>query len=118
MIKKGDQAPCDMLLAITSNHQAEFETANIDSEAGMVQKFSFVKNITLESLQLFQGHIKCYSSSQAVENWTGVITFNDKQSSIVSNKNLVNRGMTLRNQNYAIGIAVYIGRETKLCLID
>lgn len=73
-----------------------------------------------ENLSQLTGTIECDRASENLEKWDGTVVLNelpeDKKKAYCDIDNLLLRGCYLRNINYIHGIAVYLGRESKIMM--
>lgn len=136
-IKAGDiiklqgkcQVPADMVLVFTSNYmdgnQCYIETSNIDGETNLklreapTQLMGLVRHITPghpPTREIFQGHLEFEAPNKNIHNFVGAL-HNDAipgESMPLSTDNLLLRSSLFSNTDWAYGIAVYVGKETKV----
>jgi len=122
---KGTVIPADLILLSCSNNSktAYIETSNLDGEKNLkpilcLQKtFNLLKNIEDEKLFRFRGKIRCIPPTAEISTFNGEIFLDSEKVSLkVDKKNFLYKGTTLKDTDWAIGIVVYTGRETKIIL--
>jgi magnesium-transporting ATPase (P-type) len=52
--------------------------------------------------------------NELIDSWDGYISFNRDYNVDLSVRNFVLRGSTLRNSEFAIGLVVFVGKDTKI----
>ena len=103
-----------MLLVNVQANSAFFDTVNLDGEAILSEKFAALgKNVSTGDIQLIRGLIVCEEPNPVMSQFRGKISVESEDFIDLSVKNLALRGSVLRNTNFAIGIVVYVGTETK-----
>ena len=120
------QVPVDMLLCITSNfddgNQCYIETANIDGETNLKLKNapSELKALCPDgniNPQLFDGKIEFEPPNKFIYNFIGA--FHNKNAANKNGlplgpENVLLRSSLFSNTDWAYGIALYTGQETKI----
>ncbi|PAA59255.1 hypothetical protein BOX15_Mlig002788g1 [Macrostomum lignano] len=117
--------PCDLLLLSSSQHSGEclVTTANLDGETNLktfwaVEATKSLRNAGLLCSELL-GKVVCEQPKPDLYSFAGVLQLVKPQahSSIPLNaSNVLLRGAVLRNTNFAYGLALYTGSETKVGL--
>eukprot|EP00347_Sterkiella_histriomuscorum_P000659 403374990 len=117
-IQKEDLIPADTLLLYSSSSSgiAYVDTLNLDGETNLKDKTALLENYEDRRMVLINGMIKCENPNENLEKWEGLIMFENSglkplQTDI---KNLALRGCLLRNTQFAIGVVVYTGMNTKI----
>lgn len=131
-IKPGDivllrghcSVPADMLVLLTSLHgdgnQCYVETANIDGETNLKLKEAppEVKQYVTgdkPNLRMFKGHVEFEPPNKSIYTFVGALNLEDSSAAIpLGPGNLLLRGSTFSNTEWAYGVALYTGPETKL----
>ncbi len=121
------QVPCDLLLVFTSNfddgNQCYIETANIDGETNLKVREApqQIKQILKDDgsshlEQLFVGHVEVQPPSADIHNFVGSLNLDSFGSNPapLDAKNLLLRSSVFCNTEWAYGIAIYTGQETKV----
>lgn len=118
------QVPADLLLLLTSNHadgnQCYVETANIDGETNLKLRVApaplapLLNNGVLSS-KLVTGHLEFEPPNKNIHNFIGAYYLQELADPIsLSADNILLRGSLFSNTDWAYGIAVYTGQETKV----
>ncbi|KAI3979152.1 hypothetical protein MKX01_016977 [Papaver californicum] len=117
-ISVNDTLPCDMVLLSTSDPTgvAYVQTINLDGESNL--KTRYAKQETLSKMpqkEGVQGLIKCEHPNRNIYGFQANMEIDGKRVSL-GPSNIILRGCELKNTAWAIGVAVYAGRETKAML--
>ncbi|KAK9124910.1 hypothetical protein Scep_013756 [Stephania cephalantha] len=118
-ISANDTLPCDMVLLSTSDPTgvAYIQTINLDGESNL--KTRYAKQETLsrmpEKEEGIKGLIKCERPNRNIYGFQGYMEIEGKRMSL-GPSNVVLRGCELKNTAWAVGVAVYTGRDTKVML--
>jgi len=124
-INKNSTIPADMILLSCSNNSktAYIETSNLDGEKNLkpilcLQKtFNLLKNVDNEHLLRLRGKIKCILPTTDLSTFNGEIFLNNEKVSLkVDKKNFLYKGTVLKDTDWALGIVVYTGKDTKIIL--
>jgi magnesium-transporting ATPase (P-type) len=85
---------------------------NLDGESNLKDKncASIIPQGQIESLF---GSVECFEANANLEQWEGNLRIGGGKISC-DIKNLLLRGCTLKNIDYAIGVCCYVGNETKI----
>ncbi|KAM5546482.1 phospholipid-transporting ATPase 1 [Rosa sericea] len=117
-IQANEGIPCDMVLLSTSDPTgvAYVQTINLDGESNL--KTRYAKQETLSKLpekDRITGMIKCEKPNRNIYGFQAFMEVDGKRLSL-GPSNIVLRGCELKNTHWALGVAVYAGRETKVML--
>ncbi|MBA0749858.1 hypothetical protein Gogos_003736 [Gossypium gossypioides] len=117
-IYANETIPCDMVLLSTSDPTgvAYVQTINLDGESNL--KTRYAKQETLMKIpenDKVIGLIKCEKPNRNIYGFQANIEVDGKQLSL-GPSNIILRGCELKNTAWAVGVAVYAGRETKAML--
>ncbi|MQL77803.1 hypothetical protein Taro_010236 [Colocasia esculenta] len=117
-IEANETLPCDMVLLSTSDPTgvAYIQTINLDGESNL--KTRYAKQETLSKAPEkggFSGVIKCEQPNRNIYGFNANMEVDQKRVSL-GPSNIVLRGCELKNTSWAVGVAVYAGRETKVML--
>ncbi|XP_039128741.1 phospholipid-transporting ATPase 1-like [Dioscorea cayenensis subsp. rotundata] len=122
-LHSNDPIPCDMLLLSTSDPTgvAYIQTVNLDGESNL--KTRYAKQETLKSHSSSSttttfptsGLVRCEKPNRNIYGFHANMDIDGKRVSL-GPSNIVLRGCELKNTSWAIGVAVYTGRETKVML--
>lgn len=119
-LERDDPVPADIILLSCSHADGIIyvDTAQLDGETSLKPKFAvettmhMVNNMDLEA---FRGHIEAEPPNEYVQSFSAMIYLQGVPRGIpVDLKNVVLRGSTLRNTEWALGVVVYAGVDTKL----
>lgn len=130
-IQSNRMIPADILLLRSQSSTGEndvcyVETANLDGENNLKQRFvppNVIKikfeddDIKYEEID-FNFTVECEKPNMRLHKFYGMINYNDlnHKNIIINEDNLLLRECILRNTNYAIGLVIYAGHETKAML--
>ncbi|XP_047176825.1 phospholipid-transporting ATPase 1-like isoform X1 [Vigna umbellata] len=117
-IRANETIPSDVVLLSTSDPTgvAYVQTLNLDGESNL--KTRYAKQETQSKLpekEKLNLLIKCEKPNRNIYGFQGNIEVDGKRLSLGSS-NIVLRGCELKNTNWALGVAVYCGPETKAML--
>ncbi|PNX81439.1 phospholipid-transporting ATPase 1-like protein, partial [Trifolium pratense] len=115
-IKTNETIPCDIVLLSTSDPTgvAYVQTINLDGESNL--KTRYAKQETGSKVQpRYTGLIKCEKPNRNIYGFMANMEIDGKKLSLGST-NIVLRGCELKNTSWALGVAVYCGRDTKAML--
>ncbi|KHG22368.1 Phospholipid-transporting ATPase 1 -like protein [Gossypium arboreum] len=117
-IYANETIPCDMVLLSTSDPTgvAYVQTINLDGESNL--KTRYAKQETLMKIPENDeviGLIKCEKPNRNIYGFQANMEVDGKQLSL-GPSNIILRGCELKNTAWAVGVAVYAGRETKAML--
>ncbi|XP_004511165.1 phospholipid-transporting ATPase 1-like [Cicer arietinum] len=117
-INANEPIPCDFVLLSTSDPTgvAYVQTLNLDGESNL--KTRYAKQETQSKFhekERFIGLIKCEKPNRNIYGFQATMEVDEKRLSLGSS-NIVLRGCELKNTNWAVGVAVYCGCETKAML--
>lgn len=114
---KEDEFSADCLIIQSSNNNGYcyIDTKNLDGETNLKEKSAIEDYKSISDLQSFNGVIKCEKTNENLHSFEGMITASyDGKSIFVSIRNLILKGCTLKNTEYALGIVIYTGKNTKI----
>ncbi|KMS95953.1 hypothetical protein BVRB_003610 [Beta vulgaris subsp. vulgaris] len=117
-VSSNETLPCDIVVLSTSDPTgvAYVQTINLDGESNL--KTRYAKQETLSKnpeKEKVGGLIKCDKPNRNVYGFQGTMEVDGKRMSL-GPSNIVLRGCELKNTDWAIGVVVYAGRETKAML--
>ncbi|XP_023767097.1 phospholipid-transporting ATPase 1 [Lactuca sativa] len=117
-ILANETIPCDLVLLSTSDPTgvAYVQTINLDGESNL--KTRYAKQETLSRIpekDIISGLIKCEKPNRNIYGFQANIEIDGKRLSL-GPSNIVLRGCVIKNTDWAVGVAVYAGRETKAML--
>ncbi|KAL5861034.1 hypothetical protein ACOSQ4_002330 [Xanthoceras sorbifolium] len=121
-LRENDEAPCDLVLIGTSDPQGVcyVETAALDGEIDLKTRVipATCMGIDLELLHKIKGVIECPSPDKDIRRFDANLRlfppFIDNDVCPLTIKNTILQTCYLRNTEWACGVAVYTGNETKL----
>lgn len=117
-IQAEETIPCDMVLLSTSDPTgvAYVQTINLDGESNL--KTRYAKQETLLKMpdkEKVGGLIKCEKPNRNIYGFHANMDIDGKKLSL-GPSNILLRGCQIKNTEWAIGVAVYAGRDTKAML--
>lgn len=118
-IMKEDKFPVDMLLLVTPNTDGLvfIDTSNLDGETNLKDKAIIVPKLTDKRAVELQGKIFCDSPNHLLDEWDAELVCPKlKKNYICDVKNLLLRDTVLKNTDYCIGIAINLGKHTKIIM--
>ncbi|XP_075104515.1 phospholipid-transporting ATPase 1 [Nicotiana tabacum] len=110
--------PCDMVLLGTSDPSgiAYIQTMNLDGESNLKTRYARQETTSLVSeVESISGVIRCEQPNRNIYEFTANMELNGHKFPL-SQSNIILRGCQLKNTEWAIGVAVYAGQETKAML--
>ncbi|KAE9586263.1 putative phospholipid-translocating ATPase [Lupinus albus] len=121
-LRENDEVPCDLVLIGTSDPQGVcyIETSAMDGETDLKIRVipSACMGINVELLHKIKGVIECPSPDKDIRRFDANMRlfppFIDNDICPLTFKNIVLQSCYLRNTEWACGVAVYTGNETKL----
>ncbi|XP_058721859.1 phospholipid-transporting ATPase 1-like [Vicia villosa] len=115
-IKTNETIPCDIVLLSTSDSTgvAYVQTINLDGESNLKTRYAKMET-GLKIQPRFNGLIKCEKPNRNIYGFMANMEIDGKKLSLGST-NIVLRGCELKNTSWALGVAVYCGRDTKAML--
>ncbi|WVZ56792.1 hypothetical protein U9M48_007272 [Paspalum notatum var. saurae] len=109
--------PCDMVLLSTSDPTgvAYVQTINLDGESNL--KTRYAKQETMPTPpEALAGVIKCERPNRNIYGFLATVDLDGRRAVSLGPSNIVLRGCELKNTAWAVGVAVYTGRDTKVML--
>ncbi|XP_062215734.1 phospholipid-transporting ATPase 1-like isoform X1 [Phragmites australis] len=109
--------PCDMVLLSTSDPTgvAYVQTINLDGESNL--KTRYAKQETMPTPpEALAGIIKCEKPNRNIYGFLATVDLDGRGAVSLGPSNIVLRGCEIKNTTWAIGVAVYTGRDTKVML--
>ncbi|XP_060198236.1 phospholipid-transporting ATPase 2 isoform X2 [Lycium barbarum] len=121
-LRENDEVPCDLVLIGTSDPQGlcYVETAALDGETDLKTRVvaSACMGIDSELLHKIKGVIECPTPDKDIRRFDANMRlfppFLDNDVCPLTIKNTILQSCYLRNTEWACGVAVYTGNETKL----
>lgn len=110
--------PCDMVLLGTSDPSgiAYIQTMNLDGESNLKTRYARQETSKLVLAdRAISGIIRCEQPNRNIYEFTANMEINEQRFPL-SQSNIVLRGCQLKNTEWAIGVVVYAGQETKAML--
>nr|GMC91068.1 phospholipid-transporting ATPase 1 [Ipomoea batatas]GME19694.1 phospholipid-transporting ATPase 1 [Ipomoea batatas] len=117
-ISSSETIPCDMVLLSTSDTTgvAYVQTMNLDGESNLKSRYAKQETqIKFSRMENIGGLIECEKPNRNIYGFQANMEIDGKPVSL-GPSNIILRGCELKNTDWAIGVAVYTGRETKAML--
>ena len=118
-IEENQQIPADVVMMACSNPQglAFVNTMNLDGETNLKEKIApeITKKKSLSELATLQFELQCDVPNASLYTWNCNVRF-AKDWLPLSPTQLLLRGCVLKNTDFAIGVVVYTGHETKIMM--
>lgn len=87
---------------------------NLDGETNLKDRELAINTLTVDKLAEFKGKVLCDEPNPSLDAWEGNLSPDGGKVKPCSIKNLLLRGVTLKNIDYCYGICLYVGAETKI----
>lgn len=117
-IHSDEAIPCDMVLLGTSDPSgiAYILTMNLDGESNLKTRYARqeTNNLVLEGSTI-SGIVRCEQPNRNIYEFTANMELKGHRFSL-SQSNIILRGCQLKNTEWAVGVVVYAGQETKAML--
>ncbi|KAH6832403.1 aminophospholipid ATPase 1 [Perilla frutescens var. hirtella] len=114
-ISSDETIPCDMVLLGTSDPSgiAYIQTMNLDGESNLKTRYARqeTNKLVLEGT-IISGMITCEQPNRNIYEFMANMELNE-QCLPLSQSNIILRGCQLKNTEWAIGVVVYAGQDTK-----
>ncbi|WOG96117.1 hypothetical protein DCAR_0415448 [Daucus carota subsp. sativus] len=110
-----DSIPCDMVLLRTSDPSgiAYIQTMNLDGESNLKTRYARNETISMDfEGGEISGVIRCEQPNRNIYEFMAYMELDGQRYSL-SQSNIILRGCQLKNTEYAIGVVIYAGQETK-----
>eukprot|EP00002_Diphylleia_rotans_P038240 TRINITY_DN867_c0_g1_i12.p1 TRINITY_DN867_c0_g1~~TRINITY_DN867_c0_g1_i12.p1 ORF type:complete len:1187 (+),score=232.09 TRINITY_DN867_c0_g1_i12:63-3623(+) len=112
--------PADVVLLSSSDKSgiAYIQTANLDGEINLKIRQGLTQTLvynTPEAFDGFSGYIECEHPNNNLHKFEGTLYHHDDKYALDS-KMFLPRGSMMKNTEWAIGVAVFTGPETKLMM--
>lgn len=117
-VSGNESLPCDMVLLSTSDSTGVvyIQTTNLDGESNLKTRYAKQETQMKNPLEeKIGGLIKCEKPNRNIYGFQANMDIDGKRISL-GPSNIILRGCELKNTDWAIGVAVYAGRETKAML--
>mmetsp|Transcript_15420 Transcript_15420/g.30739 ORF Transcript_15420/g.30739 Transcript_15420/m.30739 type:complete len:1231 (+) Transcript_15420:239-3931(+) len=117
-VRNREPIPCDIILLETSHPegQCQIMTANLDGETNLKTMVANADMMVADRSNMggYAGEIVCELPNNRLLNFEGTYTRPDGEKVSLGPKNVLLRGVVLRQTDWVRGIAVYTGKETKI----
>ncbi|CAL9085786.1 unnamed protein product [Musa acuminata var. zebrina] len=117
-VEANETLPCDMVLLGTSDPTgaAYVQTINLDGESNLKTRYAKVQTATLDPEALAGAILRCEPPDLNIYGFQATIELGDGPRIPLGPTNIVLRGCEIKNTSWVVGVAVYIGMETKVML--
>ena len=119
-IREDEECTCDVLVLKSSNNDGYLyiDTKDLDGESNLKEKMSLeeLKDVKLDN-NLFSnviGKIETTESDAFLNEWEGLLNFNEKKNIYCCIKNMVLKGCVIKNTKFIYAIVIYVGHHTKI----
>ena len=118
LVKKNQVFPCDIIMLSNSNENgtAYIETSSLDGEKALKTREAFIHtsdSFATENINRILSVVQCEHPNSRLYSFSGSYEFHNTTHPLTT-INLLLAGAFLRNTEWAIGISVYTGSDTKL----
>ncbi|KAK4359561.1 hypothetical protein RND71_021790 [Anisodus tanguticus] len=117
-ILANETMPCDMVLLGTSDPSgiAYIQTMNLDGESNLKTRYARQETTSLVCEgETISGVIRCEQTNRNIYEFTANMELNGHRFPLIQS-NIILRGCQLMNTEWAVGVVVYAGQETKAML--
>jgi len=88
---------------------------NMDGETNLKDRELTINTVKYKHLMKFSGTVLCDPPNASLDKWEGKVASTQLGRERPCNiKNLLLRGVTLKNTEFAFGICLYVGKQTKI----
>jgi magnesium-transporting ATPase (P-type) len=121
-VKSGEEIPADLLIVDAPKDTVYVSTMNLDGETNLKERELAIKTLNDKGAKFasFRGMIECDTPNESLDEWNGSLCPTKDHDPLLAQtvpcdiKNIILRGMTLRNTPYCVGIVCYVGAKTKI----
>ena len=121
-LQDGEEIPADIILMATSdeNGVAYIETTSLDGEKNLKPKYTipaisqYFNHKSVERNELYQCKVQAQAPDSLLYKFEGTFFTDDDSKVPLQAKQLLLRGSKLKNTEWALGVAVYTGYDTKI----
>ncbi|CAK0881150.1 unnamed protein product [Prorocentrum cordatum] len=119
-LTRDQPVPCDMILLACSGDGAAayVDTAQLDGETSLKPKDPLEETMRISQaaeLLALEGHAKTEPPNQLLQSFSGMLVLRGHpRPAAVDARHFLLRGSTLRNTDWAYGLTVFTGHDTKL----
>ncbi|XP_020520769.1 phospholipid-transporting ATPase 1 isoform X2 [Amborella trichopoda] len=119
-VKTNETLPCDMVLLSTSDPSgvSYVQTINLDGETNLKTRYAKQETLSLAKDGVIStvAVIKCEQPNRNIYGFQANMEFEDGKRLSLGPSNIILRGCELKNTDWAVGVIVYAGQETKVML--
>jgi magnesium-transporting ATPase (P-type) len=116
-VEKDEEVPADLLLINAPKDIVFVSTMNLDGETNLKDRELAITKLSYEELADFKAVVRCDAPDPSLDRWEGLLSTKREERDLpCSIKNLLLRGVTLKNTEYAHGIVLYVGNHTKIMM--
>ncbi|URE10001.1 phospholipid-transporting ATPase [Musa troglodytarum] len=118
-VEVNETIPCDMVLLSTSDPTgvAYVQTTNLDGESNLKSCYAKLETAALAPEALAAAIIRCEPPNLNIYGFQATIELGGDGPRIpLGPTNIVLRGCDVKNTSWVVGVAVYVGMETKVML--
>lgn len=118
-VKKDEKFPCDMLLIASSSPEGVVfvDTANLDGETNLKDKMEPLPKWNEDKALTMNGKMYCDKANHILDEWDCELISPQLEKNVICDvRNFLLRDTILRNTDWIIGIAVNLGKETKIMM--
>lgn len=117
-VKNNMEFPADLLMLCSSEAStgiAYVETVNLDGENNLkVRRVPHSLHVNPAAVDSVAGTIKCDHPNELIYSFNGMLVLPSGLKISVNEEQLLLREATLRNTDWAVGVVVYTGTDTKI----
>jgi phospholipid-translocating ATPase len=122
-----EEIPADLLIVDAPKEAIYVSTMNLDGETNLKDRELVIDTLMKKEAKNkasryanFSGIVECDIPNESLDEWNGSLRPSKSMDPLLSKsvpcdiKNLILRGMTLRNTPYCVGVVCYVGPKTKI----
>lgn len=117
-VRNSEVVPSDMLLLYSTeeNSMCFVETANLDGESNLKEKFAYTEGVGLspEEFEKLEGELVMEAPTANLHEFDGKIRVGEGEQQYFGIHNVLLRETTLRNSEEIVGVALFCGYDTKI----
>ena len=100
---------------ICSGNESFVSQASIDGKLQLIKKIPYEPDITIEIIRMLNAEILCNKPNKRLYDWKGRLKIMSKRNQCVdlSISNLALKGSILVDNDWAIGVTIYVGEDSK-----
>lgn len=119
-LERNTECPADLAIVYTANEDGSccIETSNLDGETALKERFALplTQSIKYQGVKTTKIKVQAPAPCPEIYKFESKIWIEENSTVALSEKQLIQSGVFLRNVEYVLGIVIYTGKQTKLGL--